>query len=646
MAEEEPFTEESLQIPFGPKQLPAVLCRPSVPLKEDGLLVSVARAVAAQGFFCLRFTCKGLNVVHRVKAYHAVWDYFKTNFPTIKHVFLGGRSLGSRAAAALLRQLSDDTEEAARGLICLSFPLHTPSQRDTHHQRSLDLLQLPQQTTVLFVSGTQDDMCDKELMNQTVEKMKAQVDVLWLDGGSHGLAVKGRSEESVMEEVNSYITTWMRAVSTVRINFTSKSDVLVKDVLWDCQTVLKLLDNEILQTEVRVLYELLYILNNSYRGNKSYKGLQQVEQCVNRLKDMKLLEALQDLSEVCPSKTQRNVGIKSGECSVPSQPMLEWLCLKYWSCSSHESLCNQQMKWEEFVVLNMVITSMLSRLWVIFRGVLVSLSTLYEKILCLCSEVAKAKPMPFLKSPLPPNMSELLDPELLHDQTCKVTVKKHKKELRKVEPTSNFRQKQRTVKKIKEDLGVSIKRGVTDNSDLKPFVNIFNKFTQCSEELINFRREVLGLAQRACFKKDPEPSGAFKTKSQPRTNFHCQRSKLKMNVRTGSTRKRQAKQKKKSGKSKSSRRHKDTDRRTEDEAIPQSSHCDRRDDIDDIFASIAYFRKVGFCFWRSGLLLDIQCLNIRSSCGTARDSITVVKMCRFSLYATTPVLRKRPLDPD
>ncbi|KAJ0005923.1 hypothetical protein NQD34_015817 [Periophthalmus magnuspinnatus] len=208
-------TEETLLIPFGAKQLSAVLCRPTVPL-QDGAdvgvilshgaggdmnfrqLVSLAHTLAAKGFLCLRFTCKAPNLVYRVKAYSAVWFWPST-----------GRSMGSRVAVALLRQLSDGTEDAARGLICLSFPLHTASQRDTYHQRSQDLRQLPQQTTVLFVSGTQDDMCDRDLLNKTVEDMKAQVDVLWLNGGSHGLAVKGRSEDSVMEEVNSYVTMWI-----------------------------------------------------------------------------------------------------------------------------------------------------------------------------------------------------------------------------------------------------------------------------------------------------------------------------------------------------------------------------------------------------------------------------------------------------
>lgn len=40
--------------------------------------------------------------------------------------------------------------------------------------------------------------------------------------------------------------------------------------------MLKLLRSEMLQTEVRLLYELLYVLNNSYRGNKTFKALKQV----------------------------------------------------------------------------------------------------------------------------------------------------------------------------------------------------------------------------------------------------------------------------------------------------------------------------------------------------------------------------------
>lgn len=50
----------------------------------------------------------------------------------------------------------------------------------------------------------------------------------------------------------------------------------VKTLLSENQKVLQLLQSEILQTEIRMLYELLYILNNSFRGNKTLKSLKQV----------------------------------------------------------------------------------------------------------------------------------------------------------------------------------------------------------------------------------------------------------------------------------------------------------------------------------------------------------------------------------
>lgn len=54
------------------------------------------------------------------------------------------------------------------------------------------------------------------------------------------------------------------------------ADANVKNALVEKEKIFKLIQSEILQTEMRVLYELLYVLNNSYRGNKTFKGLKQV----------------------------------------------------------------------------------------------------------------------------------------------------------------------------------------------------------------------------------------------------------------------------------------------------------------------------------------------------------------------------------
>ncbi|XP_051260520.1 testis-expressed protein 30 isoform X2 [Dicentrarchus labrax] len=182
------FEEDTVKVPFGTKYLDAALCSPAsvkdvhtAVILTHGAggdmnfkhLVSLAHGLASDGCLCLRFTCKALNLGYRVKAYRAVWDYLKSlqKF-TIKHIFIG-------------------------------------AQTHAHQQRSEDLRGLPERMPVLFVSGTEDNMCDRVLLDAMVKEMKAQVEVFWLKGGSHGLTVKGRSDDSVLDEVNLQVIAWM-----------------------------------------------------------------------------------------------------------------------------------------------------------------------------------------------------------------------------------------------------------------------------------------------------------------------------------------------------------------------------------------------------------------------------------------------------
>ncbi|KAM8766124.1 testis-expressed protein 30-like [Acanthopagrus schlegelii] len=113
--------------------------------------------------------------------------------------------MGSHAATALARKLSNESEDAVQGVICLSFPLHPSAQTHTHQQRRDDLRGFPGNVPVLFVSGAKDNMCDRVLFEGIIKQRKAQVEVLWIEGGSH---VKGRSEESVLDDVNLQVITW------------------------------------------------------------------------------------------------------------------------------------------------------------------------------------------------------------------------------------------------------------------------------------------------------------------------------------------------------------------------------------------------------------------------------------------------------
>lgn len=129
----------------------------------------------------------------------------------------------------------------------------------------------------------------------------------------------------------------------------------------------------------------------------------------------------------------------------------------------------------------MVITSMLSRLWVIFRGILVGLSALYPKLLKLLREVADTQPMPFLKDfSLPADMTQFLGPSvasLLTKKSAHVPHAKEHKEKRRKKSSAEVKNQAQT-RKVKEDLGVAIERGTVLDTDLKPFLMAFKNFTK------------------------------------------------------------------------------------------------------------------------------------------------------------------------
>ncbi|XP_009878801.1 PREDICTED: testis-expressed sequence 30 protein [Charadrius vociferus] len=171
-------------------------------------LVSLAAYLASRGVLCLRFTCKGLNIAYRTKAFKAVVEYLKLSDDyKLSGVFLAGRSMGSRAAASVIRHLSqEDDDDFIQGLVCLSYPLHRPKLQSKLRDEDLLFIRCP----VLFVSGSADEMCEKQLLEGVASKMKAPKKIHWIDKANHGMAVKGRMIDDVMEEINAQVFSWLR----------------------------------------------------------------------------------------------------------------------------------------------------------------------------------------------------------------------------------------------------------------------------------------------------------------------------------------------------------------------------------------------------------------------------------------------------
>ncbi|KAJ6667372.1 hypothetical protein lerEdw1_016493 [Lerista edwardsae] len=216
------YTEAKVKIPFGTNYLDAVFSIPDKILPYAVVLthgasgdmnffhlISLANYLASHGFLCLRFTCKSLNLIYRAKAYKAVVEYLRSSGDyNLSGIFLGGRSMGSRAAASVTCQADQDNDSFIQGLICLSYPLHRPKLQTKLRDEDLPFIKSP----VLFVSGTADEMCDKHLLESVAVKMKATNKIHWIEKANHSMAVKGRTTDDILLEINMQVLSWIKEI--------------------------------------------------------------------------------------------------------------------------------------------------------------------------------------------------------------------------------------------------------------------------------------------------------------------------------------------------------------------------------------------------------------------------------------------------
>lgn len=118
--------------------------------------------------------------------------------------------MGSRAAASVICHIEpDDADDFVRGLICISYPLHHPKQQNKLRDENLFCIKEP----VLFVSGSADEMCEKNLLEKVAQKMQAPNKIYWIEKANHSMAVKGRSTNDVFKEINTQILFWIQEIT-------------------------------------------------------------------------------------------------------------------------------------------------------------------------------------------------------------------------------------------------------------------------------------------------------------------------------------------------------------------------------------------------------------------------------------------------
>ncbi|XP_037601376.1 nucleolus and neural progenitor protein isoform X1 [Cebus imitator] len=190
----------------------------------------------------------------------------------------------------------------------------------------------------------------------------------------------------------------------------------IAGVIKECHLVTVSLKSRALDAETDVLCAVLYSNHNRMGRHKSHLALKQVEQCLKRLKNMNLAGSIQDLFELFfPSKNQPvNTSV------VPGQPVVELVLMKVLgACKLLLRLldcCCKTFLWtvkhlglQEFIILNLVIVGLVSRLWVLYKGVFKRLILFYETLFGLLQEVSRIQPMPYFKDfTFPSDITEFL----------------------------------------------------------------------------------------------------------------------------------------------------------------------------------------------------------------------------------------------
>ncbi|KIW92724.1 uncharacterized protein Z519_06572 [Cladophialophora bantiana CBS 173.52] len=121
-------------------------------------------------------------------------------------VSYGGRSMGARAAV-----IASHTDSEVKALVLASYPLVGPSG----DMRDKILLDLDEDTDVLFISGDNDSMCPLQSLQVVRGKMKAKTWRVIVKGADHGMNIRGgkrlkEGTEKLGKECGWIAAEWLR----------------------------------------------------------------------------------------------------------------------------------------------------------------------------------------------------------------------------------------------------------------------------------------------------------------------------------------------------------------------------------------------------------------------------------------------------
>ncbi|XP_060090610.1 nucleolus and neural progenitor protein [Heteronotia binoei] len=218
---------------------------------------------------------------------------------------------------------------------------------------------------------------------------------------------------------------WPACSGTVAVSALHPSVKCLSSVMKRCHVVKNLLKSKAVVAEGETLHAIMHNFYYQMRHHRPYWSLRQVQQCLKRLNLMNLEQSVEKLAELGSMK-QKSEHPK--ESLVLSQPVIEVVLVKILGgcklllrllkcCCTAFLLYLKHLCLEEHILHNTVVLGLLSRLWILYRGVLKSLSSLYESLFELLQEVSQSQPRPYIKEfAFPSKINEFLGTDYLEIQ--------------------------------------------------------------------------------------------------------------------------------------------------------------------------------------------------------------------------------------
>lgn len=183
------------------------------------LMTALATALGHAGIGTLRYQFPYMEAGKKMPNRHPVLE--ATVIAAIKkgqslapkaRIVIGGRSMGGRMSSQALAHADDETRDSVVALIYLGFPLHKIDEPSVERADHLAEIRTP----MLFVQGTEDEMCEPKLLKSVVSKLKSKckMTIHWLEGADHGFKVKGgaKAQQALFDQIGKECAAWLQSL--------------------------------------------------------------------------------------------------------------------------------------------------------------------------------------------------------------------------------------------------------------------------------------------------------------------------------------------------------------------------------------------------------------------------------------------------